>query len=181
MASQPSAQYTAEAVAVAPPGGLAEVSGGQVRNRPQAGKGDSVTDGAETVRWRLERSYAQDDRDAARDARIALEERADLPPSVLADLLIVVSELVANAVRHAPRVAGGQIMLMVTGDQTGVRVAVRDPGSGFTLGPPDPGREGGLGLVAVDRISNEWGVHTGEGTTVWCTLALAGSPSSERL
>jgi anti-sigma regulatory factor (Ser/Thr protein kinase) len=127
--------------------------------------------GSETVSWRLERSYAQYDLDAARDARRVLRERADVPRRMLDDLLIVVSELVTNAIRHAPRVTGGRILLTVRGGEDHVHVAVRDPGPGFASGGRDPAREGGLGLVAVARISSDWGVQEGDGTTVWCSIA----------
>ena len=85
--------------------------------------------------------------------------------------MIVVSELVANAVRYAPRIAGGRIVVSVIREPDAVRVEVRDPGIGFVV-TPDPDREAGLGLVVVDRIADDWGIRGGATTVVWCQIAL---------
>jgi hypothetical protein len=67
-----------------------------------------VSGGSPDLVWHLDREYAQDDPDAPRDARRAIDERGDLPPGAREDVLIVVTELLTNAIRHPPRVVGGR-------------------------------------------------------------------------
>jgi anti-sigma regulatory factor (Ser/Thr protein kinase) len=117
-------------------------------------------------------SYAQDDRSAARQARAAVAELADVDERVRQDLMIVVSELVANAVRHPRPVPGGEVSVSVSREGDAIRVEVRDPGRGFDP-VPKATHEGGLGLVIVDGISLDWGVTVDRATTVWCRLATA--------
>jgi two-component sensor histidine kinase len=126
--------------------------------------------GRKELIWRLEREYAQDDHDAPRDARLLIGQQEDLPAAARDDLLIVVTELLTNAVRHAPPVDGGRILLTVCREPDLVHVQVRDPGRGFTA--PDPTREGGIGLVAVDRISSDWGATVTDTTLVWSSIAI---------
>jgi anti-sigma regulatory factor (Ser/Thr protein kinase) len=129
-----------------------------------------VSGGSPDLIWRLDREYAQEDHDAPRDARRAVAQ-GDLPPGVRDDVLIVVTELLTNAIRHPPRVAGGRILLTVRRESDAVHVEVRDPGGGFAA--PDREREGGLGLVAIDRISSDWGLTVTDTTLVWSTIAIA--------
>lgn len=94
--------------------------------------------------------------------------------SILEDALLIVSELVTNAVRHGP--GGGPIHLQVR--RNGVmRIEVQDPGAGFepARAPREPGDlpTGGFGLVIVQRLSSDWGVATrGSPTSIWAELAL---------
>lgn len=120
---------------------------------------------------RFERTYAQDDRNAPRRARAAVAALTGLDERLRRDLTIVVSELVANAVRHAPRVQGGQVTLAVIREADVVRVEVTDPGDGFDPAPGPP-REGGLGLVIVSHIARSWGVEDGACTVVWCEVPI---------
>lgn len=120
--------------------------------------------------WRLDRDYAHDDHAAPGDARLAISEQRDLPSHIRDDLLIVVSELVANAIRHPPPVPGGVVTLTVRRETDAIHVEVRDPGGAFTA--HEPTREGGYGLIAVDRISAEWGVNVADTTLVWCTIRI---------
>jgi anti-sigma regulatory factor (Ser/Thr protein kinase) len=99
-------------------------------------------------------------------------ELADVDDRVRNDLMIVVSELVANAVRHSQRLPGGEVSISVSREEAAIRVEVRDPGTGFES-VPDPAREGGLGLVIVDGISLDWGVVVDRSTTVWCRIPTA--------
>jgi anti-sigma regulatory factor (Ser/Thr protein kinase) len=130
-----------------------------------------VSGGSRDLVWGLDREYAQDDHDAPRDARRAIAEQGDLPPGVCEDVMIVVTELLTNAIRHPPRVVGGRIRLTVRREPDAVHVEVRDPGGGFAV--PDPAREGGLGLIAVDRISSDWGLTVTDATVVWSTIAIS--------
>jgi two-component sensor histidine kinase len=118
---------------------------------------------------RVECRFRQGDRTAPRTARAAVGHLAGVRDDVRRDLLIVVSELVANAVRHAPLTEGGSVWLVLQVRPGQVHVEVHDPGRGFDP-TPDPLREGGLGLVTVDRVCRAWGIKGGEHTTVWCDL-----------
>jgi anti-sigma regulatory factor (Ser/Thr protein kinase) len=123
---------------------------------------------------RIERQFGQGDVTAPRAARAVVAELRDVPAEVRRDLVIVVSELVANAVRHAPSVQGGRIGLMVLRRRGDIHVEVHDPGAGFDP-TPDPSREGGLGLATVARVAHAWGIKGGDHTTVWCDLPLDGA------
>ena len=119
--------------------------------------------------YRLERSFEQRDRSAPATARCLVRELEPLGNDPRRDLTIVASELVANAVRHAPQVPGGQVRLVIDASDDGIRVEVHDPGQGFDPTPSAPG-EGGLGLVIVSQMADEWGIDAGGHTSVWCVL-----------
>jgi anti-sigma regulatory factor (Ser/Thr protein kinase) len=54
-----------------------------------------------------------------------------------------------------------------------LRIEVRDFGKGFNPSLRAPREDaGGWGLDIVDQLADEWGVTSGEGTLVWCHLAL---------
>jgi anti-sigma regulatory factor (Ser/Thr protein kinase) len=120
---------------------------------------------------RFERTYAQDDRNAPRRARDAVAGLAGIDERLRRDLTIVVSELVANAVRYAPRSEGGQVVLTISREADVLRIEVADPGHGFDP-TPGPASRGGLGLVIVSHLALRWGVIDDASTVVWCELAI---------
>lgn len=82
------------------------------------------------------------------------------------DVVLAVSELVANAARHAR----GPSLLRLTGGVRRVRVEVSD-GSPAPLGERLPGARGGWGLPLVGRLSRAWGVTPlVDGKVVWCEM-----------
>jgi anti-sigma regulatory factor (Ser/Thr protein kinase) len=100
-----------------------------------------------------------------------------LPPSlaesVRGSLRLLVSELVTNSVRHGPGSAR-PVELAVRIEARAIHVEVRDGGSGFVPGKPEPrGADGGFGLFLVERMSSRWGVDTKDGTRVWFELDLS--------
>lgn len=116
--------------------------------------------------------------DAAAEAR---REVRDLCWSrgrdVVGDVELVVSELVANAVRHGT----GEITLVLALLPDCVRVAVADRGPGApTLVDAGTERTGGRGIALVDRLAAEWGViplpHGGK--EVWCVVPAAAPDAS---
>jgi anti-sigma regulatory factor (Ser/Thr protein kinase) len=106
----------------------------------------------------------------ARDAIAGLDGHLG---NVFGDVVLLISELVTNSVRHAGLDATQPLQLSVQTDGDTVRVAVRDPGPGFEPPPPppNPAHVGGWGLVLVDQLAERWGIeHDGEATVVWCEL-----------
>lgn len=109
--------------------------------------------------------------EAASQARAVVnaELRRAVSTKVLEDATLLVSELVTNAVRHAPRAGMPQIELRVKVDPERVRVVVSDPGAGFVAEPrlPTASESSGWGLYLVDRIADRWGVITKNRSEVW--------------
>jgi two-component sensor histidine kinase len=101
-------------------------------------------------------------------ARLSLGQFADaLSPNALADLRVVVSELVTNSVRHGP---GNPIRLQVTLEGEGlVRGEVIDEGNGTVAIRSSEAVSGGFGLRIVDALCERWGVFRGS-THVWFEL-----------
>ena len=118
-----------------------------------------------------------DESGAAAAARRALREgNGVLPPAIRGDVLLLVTELVTNAVRHAG--AGPErVQVQLLHSPGCVVVAVADEGPGFTWRPnPSAGSEsGGWGLFLVDQIADRWGVErTMSGSCVWFEIGLVG-------
>ena len=116
---------------------------------------------------------------AAATARRAVARSRLVADSQQATLLLLVSELVSNSVRHAGLHGGEAIRLVARCDDDRARVEVCDAGrSGRVPGKREPRfaeREpGGLGLMLVDEMADSWGVSCdGDGTCVWFELACA--------
>jgi anti-sigma regulatory factor (Ser/Thr protein kinase) len=93
-----------------------------------------------------------------------------LSPSVRADVELLVSELVTNAVRHGGAGPDRSIELDFRRDNGLVHVQVVDPGTDFIQpeSPTEGDSSGGWGLFLVDRIAERWGVCPApSGTCVW--------------
>jgi anti-sigma regulatory factor (Ser/Thr protein kinase) len=120
--------------------------------------------------------------DAGRDARRAVAEQAPaLPALVQDDILLLVTELVTNAVRHGGS-AGRPIGLELRRNNGRVHVEVADHGAEFEpppapVRPSDTASRGGWGLFLVDRLAETWGVRpTQSGKCVWFELAVTAPP-----
>lgn len=91
------------------------------------------------------------------------------------DLLLIVSELVTNAIRHGrPLTSDGTVHVDWTVGDRGVAINVTDGGDGLPLpGSPSTQGEGGRGLGIVDALATRWGVsHAATATTtVWACVA----------
>ncbi|MET0771036.1 MAG: SpoIIE family protein phosphatase [Solirubrobacteraceae bacterium] len=87
------------------------------------------------------------------------------------DALIVVSELVTNAIRHGgSRGPDGTVRVDAALLDGLLRIEVTDPGPGFEPGGHGPRADGGYGLHLLDRLSARWGVAGAEPVTVWVEL-----------
>jgi len=105
-------------------------------------------------------------RTAAHRARHAIKGRFGdlLAEETLDDVLLVVSELVSNAVLYGT----GEIGVRVAYDGRSVTGEVSDEGSGFARQLRDRGRVGfgGHGLHLVGRLTQRWGLREGS-SHVW--------------
>jgi anti-sigma regulatory factor (Ser/Thr protein kinase) len=120
----------------------------------------------------------------SRDARAPAVARAavgglcrgpDFLPSQCQTLILLVSELVSNAVLHSAGPPDVPILLAAAVADKTIRIAVSDAGLGFRRGTPRdaPRGEGGYGLYLVNRAASRWGVDARGGTQVWFELPLA--------
>jgi len=124
-----------------------------------------------TVRWEFPCDLAS----PARARRLVRELLADRPyaHALGDDAELLVSEVVANVVRHA----GTEAQLTVRVGAHGLRVEVEDHSPrlptipcSFTDGDPDL-REAGRGLALVETVAQAWGVErSGDGKVVWFEL-----------
>src|SRR3954454_11069158 len=116
-------------------------------------------------------------RDAPSAVRDALRERgAHLPPQMRDDLLLLLTEVVTNAVRHSGATKGDPIRIAFNENHDCVRVEVTDPGDGFAKPErlvPDLTKTGGLGLVLVDRLSRALGTRA---TSSGSAVGVRGAP-----
>lgn len=98
---------------------------------------------------------------ASRAAALVEDER-------LANLALVVSEIVTNAVRHGK--PGGHIRLAATPKDDYLCVQVTDEGDGFASSPGAMASEahGGFGLYLVEQLTRRWGMTREDmHTRVW--------------
>jgi anti-sigma regulatory factor (Ser/Thr protein kinase) len=92
-------------------------------------------------------------------------------------LSLLISELVANSIKHSGTRAGGVIRMDVVLTQDVARVEVRDEGKGFAPARRTPSSplESNWGLHLLERLSDRWGVENGPHTLVWFELDRSGS------
>jgi anti-sigma regulatory factor (Ser/Thr protein kinase) len=90
------------------------------------------------------------------------------------DVRLLVTELVANSVRHAGLTDADSITLMLELSGTRVRAEVRDPGAGFAFPlRPQIRIDGGRGLQIVAAMSDRWGIERAVPVAVWFEIDLA--------
>jgi anti-sigma regulatory factor (Ser/Thr protein kinase) len=109
--------------------------------------------------------------EAAALARRALARlRGDLDEPLVENMRLLVSELVANSVKHAE---ARNVSLRVLVTRPSVWIEVADEGPGFTPTGRTEGQDSasGWGLFLVDRLAHRWGVARDAGMTrVWFEL-----------
>jgi two-component sensor histidine kinase len=114
--------------------------------------------------------------EASSEARRAvLAGDGAVPTSAREDILLLVTELVTNAVRHAGVGPDRSLRVELRRAARWVRVEVAHPGNGFQHKPEPPSLDagGGWGLVLLDRIADRWGITSwAGGTCVWFELRL---------
>ncbi len=96
------------------------------------------------------------------EVRRSLEALA-IPPELLDDARVIVSELVGNSVRHSGLRADEHVHITAEWSGSRLRVAVHDraqPSTPLAVPAtirPRPGAESGWGLFIVDRLASRWG------------------------
>jgi anti-sigma regulatory factor (Ser/Thr protein kinase) len=125
------------------------------------------------------------DASAPTEAReFACEAASCADDRTVADLALLVSELVTNSVVHGGTASWVRVEVLL-GEH--IRVEVIDSGDGFAFRPRHAVESpGGFGLYLVQRISESWGMSVGAATRVWFSLPLhavrrAGSGGASRL
>ncbi len=109
---------------------------------------------------------------ARRLAQVVVLREWRLSPKMTEDAVLLVSELVGNAVRHTgARVFG----LRMRRRRGWIRVEVRDPSRGLPcLMPVQEMDISGRGLFLVDKLSDRWGVDLlPRGKTTWFEMRVA--------
>jgi anti-sigma regulatory factor (Ser/Thr protein kinase) len=108
-------------------------------------------------------------------ARHAIAERCEqlgVDGSLAQSLILLVSEVVSNAVRHSPAAPDEPVGLDATFSRRSIRVTVTDGGEGFTPRPRDPASaHDGYGLYLLEKVAESWGVESRGDTKVWFELA----------
>jgi DNA-binding transcriptional MerR regulator len=110
-------------------------------------------------------------------ARRAIDELArELGEEQRFNLRLLVSELVANAVRHAASGDGASIRMTARTGPERVHVEIADQGGGFDWRSRsgDGDGDGGRGLPLVAALADRWGLTFDGGTVAWFELRRAG-------
>jgi anti-sigma regulatory factor (Ser/Thr protein kinase) len=84
--------------------------------------------------------------------------------SMAIDLRLMTHEVVSNGVQHSGVGPKEPVRLNIFLGVDRVRIEVWDGGPGFSASPepPSEGKERGMGLFLVERLSDRWGAQAGE-------------------
>ena len=110
---------------------------------------------------------------ASRARRLVREELSGrIPDEVIPDVVLLVTELVANGVRHGGAGADTELHLLLESRPPALHVEVINPDHEGAVGQRTPDLEGGggLGLHIVERLASRWGVRHDPRTAVWFEL-----------
>jgi anti-sigma regulatory factor (Ser/Thr protein kinase) len=111
---------------------------------------------------------------AARARRVVENELTGrLPRPMVEDVALLVTELVANGVRHGGADNDTYMRLLIEGSRPGLHVEVVNP----QHIPGTPARRtadltggGGIGLNLVEMLASRWGIRSIPRTAVWFEL-----------
>src|SRR4051812_49749366 len=111
-----------------------------------------------------------DERSVATARRLLLAALDGREDPAVDDAVLMISELVTNAVRHTRTI----LLVLVTIEDHTLHVDVTDDNPTLPA-PPNPEHDatGGRGLRIVDALATRWGITpTKEGKTVWFEMQL---------
>ena len=109
----------------------------------------------------------------ARQRLAADLDAAGVVGTAVGDVVLVVSELLSNAIRHAQPLPGARVQVAWAVDDGSVEVAVSDGGAPTRPYPAHASVSalGGRGLDIVEYLARTWGVRADpQGLTVWAVL-----------
>jgi anti-sigma regulatory factor (Ser/Thr protein kinase) len=116
--------------------------------------------------------------------RLAAElTAAGIFDGVVGDAVLVVSELLSNAIRHARPLPGSNLRLSWDLTDGAVEIAVTDGGAATRpmTAQATVSSLGGRGLDIVDYLARNWGVRTDDaGLTVWAVVAAPADGQNHR-
>jgi anti-sigma regulatory factor (Ser/Thr protein kinase) len=120
----------------------------------------------------------------ARQRLTADLDAAGVVHAAVGDAVLVVSELLSNAIRHARPLPGARVQVAWAVDNGSVEVAVSDGGAPTRPYPAHASVSalGGRGLDIVEYLARTWGVRAdSQGLTVWAVLSAPAGALPERV
>ncbi len=117
-----------------------------------------------------EHQLAHEPESAGQARALATYEISDvLPPADADAFLLMTTELVTNAVRHAPADADGKFALKLEVTDTTARAIVIDAGTEFEFDRAtfDATADDHFGLHFVDQLASRWGLSLDGEKAVW--------------
>jgi two-component sensor histidine kinase len=119
------------------------------------------------MNWEMTRQLEARPGDVSTARHLLESPPGSLSPDRMDDARLIVTELVANAVRHG--LAEREVDLLVRWDGRSLRLEVRSAGR-FHPRAEGATSDGGWGLVLVEALADRWGVESGPTTTVWAEI-----------
>ena len=114
-------------------------------------------------------------------ARRMVGDTVEAPREAVQNAQLVITELLANEIKHGRYAAGDPLVCTVRQRPTSLRIEVRHSGLDFDM-PKAPvatsfaQRETGWGLALITRLADRWGVSDVRGARqVWAEIDLADS------
>jgi anti-sigma regulatory factor (Ser/Thr protein kinase) len=103
------------------------------------------------------------------------ELRGRIEPAVLADAVLIASELASNAILHAS--SPFSFALLWERGLLAMEVTDEVPGELPPVQPAPPQQASGRGLWLVDQLTSRWGcTPLADGKRVWCELPAPARP-----
>lgn len=102
-------------------------------------------------------------------------EKRGVPKEIIDDAVLVLSEVLSNAMRHARPLGSGKVKVAWDVRAGAVEIEVTDGGGATRPYPAHPSLSslGGRGLGIVTTLTSDWGVKaSGRETTVWAVLPV---------
>jgi anti-sigma regulatory factor (Ser/Thr protein kinase) len=118
------------------------------------------------------------------EARRMVDESVSAPRDALQDTQLVLTELLANEIKHGRYGREDPLVCKVEQRRSTVRIEVRHHGPPFEI-PAQPVhptlemRETGWGLALITRLADRWGVIDNNGSRrVWAEIDIARSAAA---